>query len=360
MKKRLYICHTYYHVYISCLKELGKNRPESGAATMVLSLVSTDFGDLKSRLEASGLFAAVLEYDEKVASFFPHLEKYQKNSGNVLRHMLNRIIFCKKLGKAQIPYLSTDFRGFDDIYVYCDSDPIGYYLNYAKIPYHAVEDGLNCLVNFDAARVDNRGHFGIKTWLAKRNIIFIQNGYAKYCLDMEVNDISALKYPGPKYIEQSRIALVEGLGAAAKEKLLDIFIADKKALMEKLAAPGGLVLFLTQPLCDIETRKRIFQDAIDQYGQSGSEADAAPAHIIIKPHPMDTLDYGALFPQHMVLGRLFPMEILNFIPNLYINRVVCIYTAPQGIHFAGEIVCLGKDFMDKYDDTNKYSPNELL
>ncbi len=37
--------------------------------------------------------------------------------------------------------------------------PIGYYLNQNHIRYHAVEDGLNCLKNFDAARYDDRGHF---------------------------------------------------------------------------------------------------------------------------------------------------------------------------------------------------------
>lgn len=36
----------------------------------------------------------------------------------------------------------VDFKKYQDIYVFCDSDPIGYYLNYKKIHYHAVEDGL--------------------------------------------------------------------------------------------------------------------------------------------------------------------------------------------------------------------------
>ena len=63
---------------------------------------------------------------------------------------------------------------YKDIYVYCDSDPIGYYLNQNHIRYHAVEDGLNCLKNFDAARYDNRGHFKIKAFLSMYlNLIFV-------------------------------------------------------------------------------------------------------------------------------------------------------------------------------------------
>ena len=37
-------------------------------------------------------------------------------------------------------------------------------LNWKKIPYHALEDGLNTLVHIDAARYDNRGHFDLKVF----------------------------------------------------------------------------------------------------------------------------------------------------------------------------------------------------
>ena len=54
MKDRIYICHTYYHVYVTFLKEL-KLRAEAdpakkaGAATLVLSKMSNNFENLKSR-----------------------------------------------------------------------------------------------------------------------------------------------------------------------------------------------------------------------------------------------------------------------------------------------------------------------
>jgi hypothetical protein len=65
MKDRIYVCTTFYHVYISCLKELTGVYPPGGQAAMVLSRMFLDFGDLKTRLEASGIFAEVFEYDEK-------------------------------------------------------------------------------------------------------------------------------------------------------------------------------------------------------------------------------------------------------------------------------------------------------
>ena len=85
--------------------------------------------------------------------------------------MINRMIFTKKLAKCEIPYLGViDFEAYKDIYVYCDSDPIGYYLNYKHIYYHALEDGLDCLKNDDDAYHANYGHFGLKAWFSAHNL----------------------------------------------------------------------------------------------------------------------------------------------------------------------------------------------
>ena len=98
------------------------------------------------------------------------------------------------------------------------------FLSYKKIYYHALEDGLNCILHYDTARYDNRGHFELKAKFAAWNLIFIQNGYAKYCIDMEVNDISCLKYSCPKYIEKSRAELVAGIKEEDKLMIISVFM----------------------------------------------------------------------------------------------------------------------------------------
>ena len=147
MKERIYVCHTYYHVYVTFLKELNLPREKRGQATLLLSRMSIDFERLKERVEAVGLFGQVLEYDEKRGDFFPELAKYNQDKGNIVSNMLSRIKYTKKLAKLNAPYVPVDFREYGDIYVFCDSDPVGYYLNWKRIPYHALEDGLNCLVD---------------------------------------------------------------------------------------------------------------------------------------------------------------------------------------------------------------------
>lgn len=357
MKDRIYVCHTYYHAYVACLKELYLPKEKQGCATLVLSTMSNDFGNLKERAQASGLFDQVVMFEEKPEGFFPQLAKYHKDRGNIILNMLARMKFTKLLGKLQEPYIPVNFKDYKDIYVFCDSDPIGYYLSYKKIYYHAVEDGLNCIQHYDTARYDNRGCFKLKAWMAAHNLIFIQNGYGKYCLDMEVNDISVLAYPFHKYIEQPRSELVAHLSKEDKTLLIHIFIENMDELQSKLdCGAKHKILVLSEPLCDLAVRKQIFSDIIKEYGS----IDGQQAQVLIKPHPRDVLDYHKEFPEHIVLNGMFPMEILNFIPNLRFRRVLSVLTVPSGIQFSDETLFLGRDFLDRYEEPSLHRQNEQI
>ena len=356
MKERIYVCHTYYHVYVTFLKELALPAEKRGQATLVLSRMSNDFEDLKSRVERTGLFEQVIEFDEKREDFFPELVKLRSAGNGFLGHLWSRIRFTRLYASLEEPYVPVDFREYGDIYVYCDSDPIGYYLNQKRIPYHAVEDGLNCLKNFDAARYDNRGHFGLKAFLSRRlNLIFVQNGYGKYCIDMEVNDISAIRYPCPQYIEQPRQALVDRLTPEDKSLILQAVIRDMPRLQAQIAAGNGMqdkILILTDPLCTLDIRERIFRDIIRMYEKEGT--------IFLKPHPRDNLDYRALFAEYPQFDATIPMEMLNFFPGLRFKKVVAVLTEIKAIQFADETVRLGEDFMDAYENPLIHRQNEQI
>ncbi len=357
MKDRIYVCHTYYHVYVACLKELNLPKKERGKATLVLSVMSNDFGCLQDRARRCGLFEEVHMFDEQEDVNFPEVMKYHTDRGNLLLNMLARIKYTKLLGKMQQAYVPVDFKEYKDVFVFCDSDPIGYYLSYKKIPYHALEDGLDCISTYDTARYDNRGHFKLKAFLASLNLIFIQNGWAKYCLDMEVNDLSALPYPCPKYVEKPRRELTEGLGEAEKETLVRLFIENMDEIQKKLDMGGkNKVLLLTEPLCGLDVRERIFRDCIEQYGKLDGEESV----VLIKPHPRDALDYRKAFPEYIVLDGRFPMEVLNYIKGLRFRRVISVFTVVHAIQFAEEIVYLGEDFMDQYEPPEMHRQNEMI
>lgn len=364
---RVYVCHTYYHVYITFLKELRLRRKalagESGSpdasrgkADLVLSKMSNNFEDLKSRVESTGLFGRVVEFDEKREDFFPELARWRKGTGGFFGNLYCRIRFTKRYARLEAPYVPVDFREYKDIYVYCDSDPIGYYLNQNRIYYHALEDGLNCLKNYDAARYDNRGHFKLKAFLSMYlNLIFVQNGYGKYCLDMEVNDISLIKYPFSKYIQQPRQELTQGLTDEDKDLLLQAFIRDKEKLEQQIkesSRVGDKILVLTDPLCTLDVRERIFQDIIKRYEPEGT--------IFLKPHPRDVLDYRKLFSEYPQFDATVPMEMLNYFPGLHFKKVVAVLTEINAIEFADEMVRLGEDFMDAYEDPLVHRQNEQI
>ena len=362
MKDRIYVCHTYYHAYVAFLKELALPREKRGQATLLLSSMSNHFEDFGERALSTGLFEEVLPFDEKREDFFPELAKYRVDKGNIVFNMWQRIKFTKRYAKLEAPYIPVDFKQYGEVYVFCDSDPIGYYLNQNKIRYHALEDGLNCLVHFDAARYDNRGHFGLKAFLSnKLNLIFVQNGYGKYCLDMEVNDIGAIQMPCPKYRELPRKQLVDRLTQEDKDIILQAFVRDMDGLKEKIdqcnqvsenGKPTPKILILTDPLCTLDVREKIFRDIVETYEKQGQ--------IFIKPHPRDELDYSKVFPGYPMFDGTMPMEMLNFFEGLRFDIVVTVFTDLKGITFADKLVRLGDEFMDKHEDPMIHNQNKRI
>lgn len=357
MSSRIYVCHTFYHVYISVLKELALPENCQKDADIVLSSMSNDFGDIDKRLKNSPLFNEVFAYDEKRETFFPELAKWKKDRGNIIANSFSRIIFTKKFAKLQEAFVPVDFRNYKDIYVYCDNDPIGVYLSQHKIYYHAVEDGLNYLKPFVPAVYDNRGAFKFKVFLSdKLNLIFIRDGFNKYCTDMEVNDISVIAYPCKKYKEVPRQALFDRLTENDKELLLNIFVRDYQKLTDTISSMDASlkkVLILTEPLStDLKVREKIFRDIINMYSDSSV--------CFLKPHPRDYLDYPVVFKDTLQFDASVPMELLNFIEGLHFDTVVGVFTPLDSIHFADEKIRLGEEFMDHYEDPSIHRKNEVI
>lgn len=360
MYERIYVCHTYYHAYVAFLKEFHLRREKgmeaAGEASLVLSSMSNNFERFGERVKATGLFADVISFDEKRDDYFPELQVFRKDRRNIVLNMWQRIRFTKRYAKLEAPFIPVDFRKYRDIYVFCDTDPIGYYLNQNKIYYHAVEDGLNCIVHHDVARYDNRRYFALKTFMSKKlNLIFIQNGYGKYCLDMEVNDISAITFHCPYYREVPRQPLVDALTRKEKSILLSAFVRDLDDLMKKAEEcekNENRILVLTEPLCSLDVREQLFKDIVEEYEREGQ--------IFIKPHPRDELDYRKVFPGYPIFDATVPMEMLNFFENLRFDQVITVFTDLTGIKFADKLVRLGDDFMDKYEAPEKHSQNKRM
>lgn len=341
---RVYICHTFYHVYITLLRELKLGREHFGEATLILSTMSNNFTGMKERAEASGIFKDVYWYDEKEDVKSERVMSYHKDKGNLIANLLQRIVYTRLLGKLQEAYIPVDLKAYDDVYVFCDSDPIGYYLNYKKIKYHALEDGLNTCRLDDQARNSNLGSFELKCKIAKTGLIFIENGYSRYCIDFIVNDLKFNPNPPSNIVECPVDSLYAGLTEADHRMIVDIFLESPDRIVATLDAanyPKPLVMILTEPLCELDVREKLFRDIVAEYKDDYS--------VIIKPHPRDLLDYESQFSDCVVIRDRFPMEVMNDMPGLKVAKLVSVITQVEGIRFADEIVYLGLDFMDKYE-----------
>lgn len=343
--KRVYICHTFYHVYVSLLRELNMGREHYGEATLLLSTMSNDFGNLKERALKCGVFKDVYMFDEQPDTSSPEVMAYHKDKGNLILNLCQRIKYTGLLGKLQEKHIPVDLTKYEEVYLFCDSDPIGYYLNYKKIHYHAMEDGIDSVLLDDQARNSNRGAFGFKCFLAKMGLIFIENGYSKYCIDFIVNDLKANPNPPANIKEDSFNSRCDRLSREDHDIMVSVFLENPSPLCEVLDASKydkPCVMILTEPLCELEVRKKIFEDIIRQYEASYT--------IIIKPHPRDVLDYEKEFPDNIVIREKFPMEVMNDIPGLKIKKLISVITQVKGIRFAEEIEYLGLDFLDKYEE----------
>lgn len=354
--RRVYICHTYYHAYIAVVKELVGRRQFHGSADIILSTMSNDFEKLEGRLIESGVFENVYMFDEKEDITSEEVMKYHKDRGNIILNLLQRIKYTRLLGKLQEEYIPTDISKYGDVYVFCDSDPIGYYLNYKKIPYHAVEDGLNSGRLDDQARNANKGAWPLKKAMARMGLIFIESGYSKYCIDYEVNDISANHSVPDNVVEIPRSELNDKLTGDDHEILVRIFLENKDRVIDQLIGDSNNnkpnAMILTEPLCELDVRKQMFEDIVKEY-QEGYR-------IIIKPHPRDLLDYASEFPGVVVVRDRFPMEVLGDIAGFKVDKLISVITQVENVYFAKDIVYLGLDFLDKYEDPSVHRKTELL
>lgn len=354
MKDRIYVCHTFYHLYVALIKEYNLPAEKQGGASIVLSRMSNDFGDIDVRLRQLSIIEEVFFYDEKRDYEIEKAVKYHAYQSNPIKRILYRIKYTKACGEGQVPYIPVDFKQYKDVYVFCDSDPIGYYLNYKHIYYHSIEDGLNSILNTDAAHFDNKENFKFKAFMAKLNLFFIQNGYSKYCRDVEVNKIEGMLYPRKNMIEVPRKDLELALTEQQKQELLKVFVRDIDKLTSQISNKGNeaFVLILTEPLCSLDIRKQIFEDIISEYEKEGT--------VVLKPHPRDELDYYKEFSDYMIIDPKIPMEILNYLGENFFEKAVTVFTDVSGIRFAKEKIQLGPDFMDKYEAPEVHRKQEAI
>lgn len=340
---RVYICHTYYHVYVSLLKELNNDNDKNIKTDIVLSKMSTNFKNLRTHLEKSGIFNNVFEMDERNANELLGGEINRYSSSNLLVKLIWQIKSTRLIAKRLCKFIDIDFSKYDEIFVYVDGDPIGHYLNYKKIKYCAVEDSLDIMKYYDSFR--DQKYFRLKRILASLGLIFMGYGFSRYAVGMEVNDRKLSYSPKKKTIELSRKMLVENLNEHDRMLIYNIFMSEYKINSNKTTSGKTAILvaqsFYPEIIEQIDQQIRLYRDLINKYCEGFI--------IYIKPHPRDIFDYGQYFKDCIILEKYFPIEVLNFSDKLYFDRAITVNSASiDAINFVGEKIIVGPEFLDKY------------
>lgn len=302
----LYICHTYYHLLISIIKQVKCN---------IVSdiIISSDFYNVNlindvtliNRLRNSNIFRNVIISD------------FSKDENLKMKHLdnLNRV----RLGYKYRRKKEYNFSKYNEIYIFNDATLMGHILNKQKVKYNLIEDGMDCF------KIKYNG-FRNKKITIKNRILRLFNVYgmaeSSRIKSIEVNDKQNLTVEHCDILECPKHKLFSSLNDKEKQLVFNIFVDQHNNLQE--LADG--VLILTQPLnedkiCGSEEDKiNIYKDVIKEYAKN--------ENVILKTHPRENTDYLKYFKDCKnikLITEKFPVEVLLF-SNIRIKKIITIFS----------------------------------
>lgn len=300
----LYICSTYYHVYITLIKKMVNNYESD---LMVLDYIpngKTLASSIRNHKLFDNVFFVNNYYDDYMSN-----HKYLSKIGVFNKHILKKI--CAKK-------LKIDFLKYDKIYLFMDDIWIARYFKLSKIHYNIIEDGID---SYKYILTTNFA-YTVKKSIKKKIVSFIRNtGYkynlkCKYVDSIEVNEKKGLQIEDDgRIIEVSRADLVTKLNPEQKQVILSIFLNDRELLSKK-----NIVIIFTRPFYNdkiidsISKQLNIYNKLIDIYKKY---------NVFLKPHPRDQVDYSNIKNVN-VIEKNFPSEVINFINTENVIKYVAI------------------------------------
>lgn len=321
--KKIFICHTEYHVLITLIKSINNKEKND----IVLYGTLKDIDRMYKKLKGLEVFDNIYCFSYKDIE---EIEKIPATRNIFLRR--------KRLKKKIRESYNLDFLNNKEIYIFNDSSIIGMYLRMKEINYHIIEDGLDCY-----QKIERHYNFkGIKYKLRIiTNDITCSFGSSKYVQTIEVNSKKNIDlFFKEKLIEVPRKEMFAKLEKEEREKIINVF------LDAPLNLQGEISLLITQPLYkdgfldNKEQQVEMYKYMIETY---------AEGKIIIKPHPRDDIDYTNISNKYVILENGFPIEILNFMENISIQKCITAFsTSIDFIEACKQKVILGSEWVKKY------------
>lgn len=332
--KRMYICHTPYHLFIAIIRQLLYK----GEAVLVLCRVEQLSPEIVNRLKKQNIFRRIYEYD--------HLDSRRE----LLRGGKETLLHRKRVNSNIEDALGIDLNELKeyDIYIFNDSSVFGYWMNINGIKYHLLEDAL------DNYKIDKPIYLPLRKKIEKRikqlfRIDFSYWGESANYLTVEVNDISGICIRKKKnVIEVPRKELLHKLTKEDKAILRTIYL-DGFDLSQSEQYHGG-TLIITQPLSEAkivrhETKMQIYQYLINHYGAG---------QVFIKPHPEDQDSYLGFQGCIVIPAKSIPLEVFDLVTDIHFKRAVtCFSTAITELENVEEKVIMGYEWVVGFDQDHE-------
>lgn len=307
---KLYICSTYYHVFITMLKQLSQRE----TADLVICDDLPTGQELSQRIRETGLFRNVWFVEQHRLPEVP------------ARGIVDAVLFQhKRRARTLRPLLPFSVGDYSDICIYHDGTALGCYLNDEGAAYHLIEDSLNfyqyvyqssqaCLLyphnfRYRIRRLLKAGYFPL--------------GFSPYLVDIEVNDKNNLQIPSGAAVEKPRSQLMEHLSPEQISLLFRIFGYHPVENYGELSA-----IILTQPLfqdgaCANEEEQRGIYREIAEFLKDKGYC------VSLKPHPRDSVNYEQL-PVTIIQGY-FPSELFGLGKNTVFDCAVTVNSSALAV-----------------------------
>lgn len=286
MDRILYFCDTPYHVFISILKQYS----QPCCADLLLAQDFPGGSELIKRICEEEIFkTAELLDDPMLQDGKSKFLDYFAVKGN----LCNSESFKKKVNE------------YDEVFLFNDLRKMGFFLNHENIPYHLIEDGLDCFALWDQSRPWGQ-LVPVKRFLHRVIGLPVGQGQGRNVIDLEVNNQSRLITPLTcRIIEKPRSELYQVPDRFQVEQLFRIFDAEA---LNSIAFDSCIIL--TDPLSEAGLTKDSHAD-VELFLKIANVVGFDRCYI--KPHPRDHGDYSTCFSRERIIPSFIPIELLNFL-----------------------------------------------
>lgn len=326
---QVYVCSSYFHIYISILRTLYLREP----ASKTLIVINDHIPDLSNiiRLLNENNF-----FDFHLA--MPLTSVYREKRSKLSKILTRNNSLVERVDSVSGITAFEDFIRDAEINIFNNrGGAYTYFLLKFKGSYiRLIEDGLG---NYQSLI----GRFKV----FKRK--YLLSTIVGAGLDKQVKEI-LVQFP-EKVIEPLKKKarkldvqhMQESLSATDRKRILKIFLRD---YMPDLSGERKLIL-VTQPFSeeryfDEDTKINLYNDVLSDY--------IGNYKIFIKPHPRELTDYrGKMKVDFTEIPRDFPLEMMNLLQDIEFDIGITLYSgALNNINRVKKKIMLGKQMLDRY------------